>query len=242
MTYTSYPISLGRPPSPQEGPRYIPIAFDITASLHDVSFTRTINVGDSGMASIQSIEIDNSMNAGPISVKILDTNQRVSVPANSIVVSPIYAQKLSVQIEIRWQWKQTPFPYASPLNCRLFNFEQSYSCRPAWNMDPSANRWNSPDAFSVSVASGEWEIVLDAGYRSKFVICYDQSALANEQWYVGFSSIAGNELPLVGIGLTGPISYSEIQTGLVLPITQTSIWVKQSSGSTRTISVFAWNV
>jgi hypothetical protein len=190
---------------------------------------------------MQSIEIDNSDNGGPINVRVVETDQLIFVPSYSIVVSPIYAQGLSVTLQVRWQWAQWPFPYEPPLNIRLFNFPQIYSRRTSLDLDTVYGvNWRAPICLAVAVPSAAWTMVLPGSYRSRLEISYDPSAPAGELWFIGYSGSSGTDMPTIGFPRTGA-NVCEAQVGDNLS-THTSIWVRQSSGVARTLSVAWWNV
>src|SRR5271154_1250670 len=92
---TSLPIMLGRR-SP-EGPRYIPIVV-LYPSVPSTPFT--VDCSQGGISSLQSILIDNTLNSVPFNLYIGDTQQTISVPAYSSVISPLYTSNLVLNATI----------------------------------------------------------------------------------------------------------------------------------------------
>lgn len=154
----SLPIFLGQPAA--EGPRYI------TQNLTYPSVASTsglIDATNSGMSSIQSIFIDNSLNGVPFIMTVQDSGQIINVPAYCSQISPVYTGNL------RFSYVITAAANASPANVviKLFNFPQNFSTSvpagaAAFQLLASNVGWSvsngATGTIATIVASGNYSI------------------------------------------------------------------------------------
>lgn len=164
----SLPIFLGKP-SP-EGPRYLATSFVYPSQP---STPKLIDCSQSGMSSVQSAFIDNTLNGVALTLQVQDTNQSIVIPAYTSVITPIYTGNLQFAFNIIANLNTLP----AQVVVKLFNFPQNFSQSSPISAPPltalaSNQTFNVPTMFSSPVAL---KTIVTAGNYS--ILSYDATII-----------------------------------------------------------------
>ena len=165
---SSLPIFLGKP-SP-EGPRYLATAFVYPSQP---STPMLIDCSQSGMSSVQSAFIDNTLNGVALTLQVQDTNQSIVIPAYTSVITPIYTGNLQFAFNIIANLNTMP----AQVVVKLFNFPQNFSqsspiSAPLLTALASNQTFNVPTTFSSPVSL---KTIVTAGNYS--ILSYDATII-----------------------------------------------------------------
>jgi hypothetical protein len=113
-TTTPNPVKVNNGTAPAEGRLCIPYQIDFTAAQSAVIDLTNIQQMQQRISFVQTVFVDNSLNAQPVTLTMANTNQKLTVPANSCAYLPM---ALSLQNVITVQTTG-----GIVLQLQLFNF------------------------------------------------------------------------------------------------------------------------